>query len=80
MTSHVFLTRATLVALVLALGAGESWAAKKARNGCSRFFDCKSEAEKARLRKAAMAVCTRKYGSTYKVVFKSNGNFVCWVF
>jgi hypothetical protein len=73
MTVGYLVARAALVALLLAFGAGESLATKKSKKNCSGSFDCMSDTQKASYRKAAMAACTKKFGSTYKVHIKTNG-------
>lgn len=78
MTSYRFLTRATLVALVLAFGAGESMAAKKAKKGCANVRDCMSDEQKAKLRKQSREYCLKIHGNVHHVEINEKGQAICW--
>lgn len=78
MTSHVFLTRATLVAFIIAFGAGDSLAASKKAGTTVR--DRMTSEQKAKLRKQAYAYCSKKYGRVHHVEIKSNGRVTCWTY
>jgi hypothetical protein len=78
MTLHVLLTRATLVALILAFGAGDSVAAKKKSDTTVR--DRMTSEQKAKLRKQAYAYCSKKFGRVHHIEIKANGRVTCWTY
>lgn len=78
MTSQVLLTRATLVALVLVFGAGESLSAKKAKKGCATVRDCMSDEQKAKLRKQSRDYCLKTHGNVHHVEINAKGQAICW--
>jgi hypothetical protein len=70
--------RATLVALILAFGASDSLAAKKARKGCATARDCMSDEQKAKLRKQGRELCLKNHGNVHHVEIDSKGRATCW--